>query len=282
MVNWVKARTEAEIVDVIRAHPTVKLVGSDSCGTWRRPVNASVVLGIESCGVIEHDVEDQVVVVSAGATIAEVQQALRKRGQCIPLGPNVPDALDRLDDWRGSVAGQLSLNLPHSLQAECGSWRDWVLGLTIVRPDGTVCKCGSKAVKSVAGYDVAKLFIGARGTLGVISQVILRTFPIRGLPQPDFNLGSGLWSHAGRIQRTLSTDFEAARIAYGDHLIAFNSKGSTLYISCDVTDQSFRYPGDWQLGWGLGEANLSIEDPTVEKSSSKDILLNYGVEALGV
>ena len=62
--------------------------------------------------------------VSAGASIAELQDALGKKGQCLPLGLNALDAADRLGDVSGTVGGQLSLNLPHSFQAWCGNWRE--------------------------------------------------------------------------------------------------------------------------------------------------------------
>jgi hypothetical protein len=265
VVTQIQAKTSAEIADALRSYRSVRVVGSDSGHAWRRPVCAEADLAIQSGGVIEHDVEDQVVAVTAGATIAEVQDALAKRGQCLPLGQNIANAAEEIAKCPGTVGGRLSLDLPHSFQSSCGSWRDWVLGLTIVRPDGTVAKCGSKAVKNVAGYDVAKLFIGARGTLGVISEAILRTFPIRALPDPDYHDGIAEWGTQGLVQRTLRSDFEAARQTYADRVIAYNLRSSILYVSCEATDQSYRFPEDWQVGWGLSDRNVSIDDPTLRR-----------------
>ncbi|MFN3374812.1 MAG: FAD-binding oxidoreductase, partial [Chloroflexus sp.] len=58
-----------------------------------------------------------------------------------------------------------------------GAWRDLVLGLTVVQGDGTVIRLGGQVVKNVSGYDLVKLFTGSYGTLGVITEVRLRTFP---------------------------------------------------------------------------------------------------------
>jgi len=69
--------------------------------------------------------------------------------------------------------------------ADAGSWRqryggvrDLLLGITFVRADGAIAKAGGRVVKNVAGYDLMKLFTGSYGTLGIISQVTLRVYPI--------------------------------------------------------------------------------------------------------
>src|SRR5476651_1570951 len=89
----------------------------------------------------------------------------------------------------GPLIDEIAFNLPHTLQAQYGSWRDWILGMRVVQADGTFAKCGSKAVKNVAGYDVQKLMIGARGTLGLIAEVTLRTFPVKALPASEVQFG---------------------------------------------------------------------------------------------
>ena len=56
--------------------------------------------------------------------------------------------------------------------------RDQLLGITFIRADGQIAKAGGRVVKNVAGYDLMKLFTGAYGTLGIISQVTFRVYPI--------------------------------------------------------------------------------------------------------
>jgi glycolate oxidase FAD binding subunit len=56
--------------------------------------------------------------------------------------------------------------------------RDLLIGITVVRADGTVAKSGGKVVKNVAGYDIGKLFSGSRGTLGLIAQATFRLHPL--------------------------------------------------------------------------------------------------------
>ena len=69
--------------------------------------------------------------------------------------------------------------------ADSGSWRqryggvrDLILGLSFVRADGELAKAGGRVVKNVAGYDLMKLFTGSYGTLGIITQVTFRLYPL--------------------------------------------------------------------------------------------------------
>src|SRR5205823_6468495 len=129
----------------------------------------------------------------------------------------------------------LDYNFPHALEAQCGSWRDWVLGMRIALPDGRIVKTGSQAVKNVAGYDVHKLMIGARATLGVVLDVILRVFPVSALPKPELEIGpagercrirgADRTSDEARrlpkwIQRTKPSDFAVSVRDVGDGLLA--------------------------------------------------------------
>ena len=59
-----------------------------------------------------------------------------------------------------------------------GSVRDLILGVTVVLANGTIARSGGRVVKNVAGYDLPKLFTGSYGTLGVITEVTLRTYPL--------------------------------------------------------------------------------------------------------
>jgi len=280
MVKSCEAMGVSQISAAILEANSLRIAGSESSANWRRHISSETQLRILSQGVLEHDVEDQVVVVGAGTPISELQSVLMKKGQCLPLGPLTLDAFEFGAVWSGTVAGQLSMNLPHSLQADCGSWRDWVLGMTVVRPDGTVVKCGSKAVKSVAGYDVAKLMVGARGTLGVIAEVILRTYPLRALPSPDFRTEKANWTEAGTVHRVLTSDFTVALQEYGDSVIASHPKAAILYISDQFQGPKPRFSNDWMLHWGMADQNVLIEDETELRLMKKSKMIMDPMEKL--
>ncbi len=64
------------------------------------------------------------------------------------------------------------------LRLRYGTGRDLLIGITVVRADGTIARSGGKVVKNVAGYDLGKLFAGSRGTLGLITQATFRLHPL--------------------------------------------------------------------------------------------------------
>ena len=153
--------------------------------------------------------------------------------------------------------------LPHVLEAQCGTWRDWVLGMTVVLADGTSAKCGSKVVKNVAGYDVQKLFVGSRETLGIIVELTLRTYPLRALPEPDVEIRMWEGIHANKqvwVQRTLATDFSMAVRNAGDRLIATDRATHTLWALVPMEEELPRFEGDWVLRSGCGRKNIALTD----------------------
>jgi glycolate oxidase FAD binding subunit len=118
--------------------------------------------------VIEHAAGDLVARLQAGARMGDVAAVLARAGQEI--------ALDVPDD--ASVGGVVASGLAGPRRLRYGTPRDLLIGLTIVRADGTVAKSGGKVVKNVAGYDLGKLFAGSAGTLGLITEATFRLHPL--------------------------------------------------------------------------------------------------------
>jgi glycolate oxidase FAD binding subunit len=77
----------------------------------------------------------------------------------------------------GTVGGTLATAAAGPRRLRYGTPRDLVIGLTVVRADGTVAHSGGKVVKNVAGYDLGKLFAGSFGTLGLIVEAVFRLHP---------------------------------------------------------------------------------------------------------
>ncbi len=118
--------------------------------------------------------DDLTVTVEPGVTLAALQQHLASRRLFLPL--DVPNA------DRATMGGIVSGGTSGFWRPAYGAPRDLLIGLRAVMTGGVEVKGGGRVVKNVAGYDVCKLFTGARGTLGVLTEL---TFKLRPLPEAD-------------------------------------------------------------------------------------------------
>jgi FAD/FMN-containing dehydrogenase len=124
--------------------------------------------------LLEHTPEDMTATVQAGMTLAAFQQALHRAGQWLPIDP--PNA-ERL-----TIGDLLANDLSGPRRLGYGTIRDYLIGIKVALPEGQIIKAGGKVVKNVAGYDLCKLFIGARHSLGIIVEA---TFKLRPLPEAE-------------------------------------------------------------------------------------------------
>lgn len=107
----------------------------------------------------------------AGVPLARAQSELAAHGQMLAIDP--PDG-----DGAATLGGVFATADSGPLRHRYGQPRDLVLGITFALGDGTVAKAGSRVIKNVAGYDIAKLFTGSFGTLGMILSLTVRLHPL--------------------------------------------------------------------------------------------------------
>ena len=124
--------------------------------------------------VVEYEPDDFTITVEAGMTLADLQRHLAVNGQFLPL--------DHPRFERATLGGICSVGRGGLRRNSFGGPRDWLIGMRMVKADGTPIKGGGRVVKNVSGYDLPKLFAGALGTLGVIVEL---TFKLRPLPASD-------------------------------------------------------------------------------------------------
>lgn len=208
-------------------------------------------------GIVELRASDLVVKVRSGETVSGLNGLLRDSGLCLPYRGD------------GPIGPLLDANLPHTLEAQHGSWRDWVLGMTVVLADGSLAKSGAMVVKSVAGYDVHKLMIGAHGRLGWIAEVTLRLIPNATLADSAEEAGTD--PHFGWIQRVLPADWpEATRATPGFH--RRDPASRTIWHSCEAPP--VRFAGDW-----LMRADGTSADPDPHPDLTERALSLLGMPA---
>jgi glycolate oxidase FAD binding subunit len=149
--------------------------GSGSRLAWGLPPQRCDLV-IETGGldrVIEHASGDWVASVQAGVRMDQLAGVLGEAGQQLSL--DVPAAVGA---DAGTVGGVIATGLAGPRRLRYGPPRDLLTGMTVVRADGRVAKSGGKVVKNVAGYDLAKLFAGSYGTLGLIVEATFRLHPV--------------------------------------------------------------------------------------------------------
>ncbi|MFQ3586999.1 MAG: FAD-binding protein [Fimbriimonadaceae bacterium] len=243
----------AELADILAGPGPFQIRGSGTKRGFLLPSYGDTLDMTGLRGVVEIEPADQVAVAWAGTPLDEFQSALAEKGQCLPY-PEPSQFGVLAAGFPGTLGGLVSLPLPHANEARAGTIRDWLLGLTLVRADGTTAACGSKAVKNVAGYDVQKLIVGARGTLAVVAQVVVRTYPLKARPVPDLDVRRPYSGGPVRIQRTLPADFAAAVDAGRERLFAADPASSTLWMDPGPDFRAgARFREDWVLvGTGDG------------------------------
>lgn len=120
-------------------------------------------------GVVSHQPAEMVARVRAGTPVGELAAALAGGSQMAPLDPVSEGA---------TVGGVLAVGRSGLRRPRWGPVRDLVLEVTYVSAQGKLVRAGGPVVKNVSGFDLCKLMVGSLGTLGVLAEVVLRTYPL--------------------------------------------------------------------------------------------------------
>jgi glycolate oxidase FAD binding subunit len=140
---------------------------------WGPPLSqpAEVVSCARLDRIVEHNPGDFTLTVEAGAPLAAVQEALAPHRQWLALDAPWGEA-------PGSVGGLVARGMAGGYRQRYLGVRDQLIGLRLLRADGVAARAGGRVVKNVAGYDLMRLFTGSWGSLGLITEVTLRTLPL--------------------------------------------------------------------------------------------------------
>jgi glycolate oxidase len=169
------AATTAQVASILQlaqegGFPVVTRGSGTGLSGGSLPVPESVVLCLAKMNrVLEVDRANLTLKAEAGATTQAVSDAAAEAGLFYPPDPGSMRI--------STIGGNVAENSGGLRGLKYGVTRNYVMGLEVVLPDGEVLWTGNKCVKDVAGYSLRDLFIGSEGTLGVITQVLLRLIP---------------------------------------------------------------------------------------------------------
>lgn len=152
------------------ARTALSLRAGGSKDFYGRDVDAPVLDLRGYRGVVEYEPTELVVVARCGTRLAELEALLASEGQQLAFEPPhfAPTA---------TVGGAVAAGLSGPSRAYSGSLRDFVLGVEAINGKGELLRFGGKVMKNVAGYDLARVYAGSLGTLGLITEVALKVLP---------------------------------------------------------------------------------------------------------
>ena len=194
------------------------------------PVCGGIALSLKKMNRIrEIDADDFVAVVQPGVITAELQKAVEAKQLYYP-----PDPASRADC---SIGGNIATNAGGPRCLKYGVTRDYVLGLEVVLPDGSIAKLGGRCHKNKTGFDLSRFFVGSEGLLGIVTEATLKL-----LPKPPFRvcLGAGfrsMRSAAKAIQGIFKAGFLPSALEVADTYTlaaARERTGSCRFDGCNA------------------------------------------------
>lgn len=264
--------------------------GSGQPGERAEPVVLSTArLG----GIVEHNPGDFTVTVAAGTPLVVLQEELAHHRQWLPL--DWPWGSGPAGEASGSIGGLVARGLAGGLRQRYLGVRDQLIGIELLRADGTAARAGGKVVKNVAGYDLMRLLCGSWGSLALITAVTLRTQPLppqrRGLwlrgtaPQlaamARWLLGSSLsperidWQQAAPQEQGLLISLASISAqTLGEQIACIRERATELEVE-ELTAEALHL----RVAQGLGDCKPTASPPHSAASQPTDPawLLRLGV-----
>ena len=170
----VRARTTEDVQEVMRwasehGVPVVPRGAGSGLSGGATAVEGGIVLSTELMRDVVVDPVTRTATVQPGLLNAEVKRAVAEHGLWYPPDPSSYEIC--------SIGGNIATNAGGLCCVKYGVTTDYVLGLTVVLADGTAVRLGGARLKDTAGLSLTKLFVGSEGTLGIVTEIILRLLP---------------------------------------------------------------------------------------------------------
>ena len=259
----VRPGTTGEVAQVVRLCNEAKVAmvpqggNTGLCG-GATPCGGEVLISLARMNRVRAvDADNNTITVEAGCTLHAVQEAAHDAGRLFPLSI--------ASEGSATIGGCLSTNAGGVQVLRYGNTRELSLGIEVVLPDGRIWNGLRGLRKDNTGYDLKHLFIGAEGTLGLITAAVLKLFP---LPRSRATAWVAVDSPAAAVSllSQLSSDC-------GDRVTAFELIDATalelVMHHIPGSRQPLAAPAGWQVLLELSEFTANNPDAELEQSLSK-------------
>ena len=229
-----RVETETELSEAIRgAGEPLSVRG----GGTRGMAGSGDVLEVGISGVTLYEPGALTLVVGAGTPLSEVEAVLAAEGQRLAFEPM--DHRELLGtEGEPTIGGVVAANVSGPRRVAVGACRDFLLGVRFVDGSGSVIKNGGRVMKNVTGLDLARLMCGARGRLGVLSEVSLKVLP-RPAAAGVLSIGGlGPAEAVAAMSAALGSPFE---VTAASHLPVDSADQPSTQLRIEGTEASVRY-----------------------------------------
>ncbi|PZQ48432.1 MAG: FAD/FMN-containing dehydrogenase [Rhodovulum sulfidophilum] len=211
-------------------------------------------------GIVDYEPGALTLIARAGTPLAAIEAALAAEGQALAFEP--PDLRGLLGTAGApTIGGVVATNASGPRRLLAGACRDHLLGLRFVDGRGRILRTGGRVMKNVTGLDLGKLLCGARGTLGVLTEVALKTLPA---PRASLTLafpGTDLSGAIDLFTAALSTPWEVSGAAW---------RAGTAWLRLEAPEAQLAYRRDRLTGL-LGTREVEDLDAAATTALWRDL-----------
>ncbi|MEH7442547.1 glycolate oxidase subunit GlcD [Bacillus sp. JJ1122] len=210
----VSPRNKEEVSEIVKICNEYKIPivprgsGTNLCaGTC--PTEGGIVLLFKHMNkIIEVDEENLTATVQPGVVTLDLINAVEAKGLFFPPDPGSMKI--------STIGGNINENSGGLRGLKYGVTRDYVIGLEAVLPNGDIIRTGGKLAKDVAGYDFTRLFVGSEGTLGIVTEAILKLIPVPETKQTMLALYQDLEAAAKSVSKIIASKIIPATLEFLD------------------------------------------------------------------